>query len=188
MNVLIIDGAEIHGHAKGEYNRTLCETAQAVLEDRGHCVAVSRVRDGYDVATEVKKISACDVMIFQFPVYWFHMPGGLKQYIDQVYMAGRGTLWLNDGRAQGGPYGSGGLMQDKKYMLSLTWNAPLDAFGDPEKLFEGREVDDAFFMFHKMQQFMGATALPTFSCHNVIANPEIETDCARLQDHFAQCF
>ncbi len=36
-------------------------------------------------------------------------------------------------------------MQGKKYMLSLTWNAPEKSFGNKDQgLFEGKTVDDVF--------------------------------------------
>ncbi len=185
MNVFIIEGSEERGYAKGFYNQTLTQTACDFFKTD---VEVTHVSKGYDIEEEVEKLSQADVVIFQFPIYWFHMPGKLKVYMDDVFMAARGKIWLNDGRAQGGQYGSGGLMQEKRYMLSLTWNAPEEAFSDPAQLFNGKTVDEAFFMFHKMMQFLGASALPSFSCHNIIMAGDITRDqekyIAHLQDVF----
>ncbi|VFS38584.1 modulator of drug activity B [Escherichia coli] len=53
-------------------------------------------------------------------------PWTVKKYIDDVFTEGHGTLYASDGRTRKDPskkYGSGGLVQGKKYMLSLTWNA-----------------------------------------------------------------
>lgn len=47
----------------------------------------------------------------------------MKKYIDDVFTEGHGTLYASDGRTRKDPskkYGSGGLVQGKKYMLSLT--------------------------------------------------------------------
>ena len=46
----------------------------------------------------------------------------------------------------GSQYGAGGTLEGKKYMLSLTFNAPREAFDDPNQyLFQGKGVDDLFF-------------------------------------------
>lgn len=65
----------------------------------------------------------------------------MKKYIDEVFTAGHGSLYANDGRTRSDhsqKYGSGGLVQGKQYMLSLTWNAPQQAFDDPADFFEAR--------------------------------------------------
>jgi modulator of drug activity B len=36
-------------------------------------------------------------------------------------------------------------------MLSITCNAPLKAFEDAGQIFEGKDVDEVFFYFHKAQ-------------------------------------
>ena len=49
--------------------------------------------------------------------------------------------------------GSGGLIQGKKYMLSLTWNAPMEAFTEEDQFFHGVGVDGVYLPFHKANQF-----------------------------------
>ncbi len=72
-------------------------------------------------------------------------------------------------------------MLGKKYMLSVTFNAPVDAFNDPSQdFFEGRSVDDLFWPMHLCFRFFGMTALETFSCHDVLKAPDIEGDFARF--------
>lgn len=53
-------------------------------------------------------------------------------------------------------------------MLSLTWNAPRQAFDDPSDFFEAKGVDAVYFPFHKANEFLGMTALPTFLCVDVM--------------------
>ncbi|WP_304408176.1 NAD(P)H-dependent oxidoreductase, partial [Helicobacter japonicus] len=62
----------------------------------------------------------------------------------------------------------------KKYMFSLTWNAPLEAFTEPNGFFEGVGVEGVYFHLHKAHQFMGMSALPTFICNDVVKNPQVE--------------
>jgi len=72
-------------------------------------------------------------------------------------------------------YGTGGKMQGKRYMLSLTWNAPEEAFEDKKQiLFKGNSVDEVFIANTSVYKFCGAEILPSFSCHDVMKNPDIE--------------
>ena len=45
-----------------------------------------RIRD--DVATEQSKLKEADIVIFQFPMYWFSMPAILKGWIDRIMLEG----------------------------------------------------------------------------------------------------
>jgi modulator of drug activity B len=77
-------------------------------------------------------------------------------------------------------------MQGKRYMMSLTWNAPQEAFGDPQQvLFEGKSVDDVFVSNTANYKFCGAEVLPAFSSHDVMKQADIEGDIARLREHLA---
>ncbi len=190
-NVFIINGHQYWEISKGELNASLVDFAKNQLEQNDFAVQTSHIDDVYDVEQEIDKFVWADFIIFQTPVYWFSIPWGFKKYIDEVYMAGRGKLFEGDGRTRQDPnikYGSGGLMQGKKYMLSTTWNAPLEAFTDDQQIFEGRDVDDVFFYFHKAQQFMGMSHLPAFACYDVLKNPCIEDDFERYKIHLAKEF
>ncbi len=69
-------------------------------------------------------------------------------------------------------------------MLSLTWNAPREAFADTNQaLFEGRTVDDMFIGSTTAYRFCGAEALPAFSCYDVKKNPDVKNDLQRLRQH-----
>src|SRR5579864_3621873 len=37
-----------------------------------------------DVETEIEKIEWCDLMSWQFPLWWFELPGILKGWVDRV--------------------------------------------------------------------------------------------------------
>ena len=73
-------------------------------------------------------------------------------------------------------------------MISTTWNAPLEAFTDPEQFFEGAGVDGVYLPFHKANQFLGLTALPTFICNDVIKAPKIDEIVARYKAHLTKVF
>ena len=73
-------------------------------------------------------------------------------------------------------------------MLSTTWNAPLEAFTDPDQFFEGKGVHGAFFPFHKSQEFVGLEQVPTFACYDVLKNPDIESVYVEKQRHILWVF
>jgi len=190
-NVLLINGHQFWEISKGKLNKSLVEFAEKVLTAKGYSVRTTHVDDPYDAKEEVAKFVWADFVIFQTPVYWFSIPGGFKRYIDEVYMAGYGVMFDDDGRTRSDPdrkYGSGGLLQGTKYMLSTTWNAPLEAFEDENQIFEGRDVDEVFFYFHKAQQFVGMEHLPAFACYDVLKNPNIEVDFQRYEEHLNTLF
>ena len=73
-----------------------------------------------DVAAEMEKLEACDLMIWQFPLWWFGLPAVLKGWVDRVFAMGR-------------VYGLGrlydrGVFRGKRAMLSVTTGGPADAY------------------------------------------------------------
>ena len=190
-NILLINGAKTFAHSNGQLNDTLTELAQEVLSDLGHQVQVTRADSEYDAKAEVEKFLWADSVIYQMPGWWMGAPWTVKKYIDDVFTEGHGSLYANDGRSRADAskkYGSGGLIHDKNYMLSLTWNAPMDAFNDAEQFFHGVGVDGVYLPFHKANQFLGMQTLPTFIVNDVIKAPEVEAYMAQYRDHLTQVF
>lgn len=190
-NILLINGAKTFAHSNGQLNDTLTELAQEVLSDLGHQVQVTRADSEYDAKAEVEKFLWADSVIYQMPGWWMGAPWTVKKYIDDVFTEGHGSLYANDGRSRSDAskkYGSGGLIHDKNYMLSLTWNAPMDAFNDAEQFFHGVGVDGVYLPFHKANQFLGMQTLPTFIVNDVIKAPEVEAYMAQYRDHLTQVF
>jgi len=190
-NVFIINGHQYWEISKGKLNASLVEFAKDQLEQKGFTVKVTHIDNAYDIEQEIDKFVWADFIIFQTPIYWFSIPWGFKKYIDEVYMAGRGKIFNDDGRTRSDPgkkYGTGGLLQGKRYMLSTTWNAPLEAFEDKDQIFEGKDVDEVFFYFHKAQQFVGMKSVPAFSFYDVLKTPILEMDFKRYEKHLEQVF
>ena len=125
--------------------------------------------------------------------YWMGVPWTFKRYMDEVYSAGMdGTLCNGDGRTRSDPgkqYGTGGTLTGKRYMLSLTLNAPKAAFNDPgQYLFQGRSVDALFVPMHMNFRFFGMEPIETFVCYDVMKNPDIDSDLVRFAAHLSQHF
>ncbi|XP_072278670.1 NAD(P)H dehydrogenase [quinone] 1 [Pyxicephalus adspersus] len=68
-----------------------------------------------DIAEEQKKLAAADLVIFQFPMYWFGLPAILKGYFDRILTGGfaynQSEMFYN------GPF------KNKKAILSFTTGA-----------------------------------------------------------------
>jgi modulator of drug activity B len=190
--VLLINAHQVYeGISSGGLNNMVAGVIREEMVKRGFDVQQTEIEKGYDINAEVQKHLWADLIILQSPVYWFGTPWIYKKYVDEVFTAGmvQGSFITGDGRTREDPskqYGSGGLLQGKQYMVSLTWNAPAEAFGNPaQTLFEGRSVDDVFALNTANYKFCGMEVLPSFSCHDVLKAPDIPHDLARLRQQLA---
>ncbi|MDD2448623.1 MAG: NAD(P)H-dependent oxidoreductase [Sulfurimonas sp.] len=170
--VLIINGHQRYEKvAEGKLTKIYIDSATEFFEKNGFLVKHSVVESDYDVKQEVEKFVWADYIVFQHPIYWMGVPWITKKYIDEVFSAGANNgIYINDGRSRSDAtkcYGSGGLMQDKSYMLSLTYNCPTSEFSNKDGFFEGLSLDEANVATHKTFQFCGANPLETYSIHDV---------------------
>jgi len=192
-NIFIINAHQPWPVSQGRLNRSLVDRAAANLEGKGYTVRLTTIQDGYAVEAEVERHIWSDALILQTPCNWMGVPWTFKKYMDEVYTSGLdGRMCTGDGRSRrdaARQYGSGGTLTGKKYMLSITFNAPLDAFNDRgQHFFAGRGVDDLFWPMHLNFKFFGMTSLDTFACHDVMKNPQIENDFRRFEIHLDRLF
>ncbi|KAI3377287.1 hypothetical protein L3Q82_008488 [Scortum barcoo] len=82
-------------------------------EETMHAWMEGRLSD--DIVAEQRKVEEADLIIFQFPLYWFSVPAIMKGWIDRVLTQGFAfslkTMYNN------------GVFKDKKAMLSFTTGA-----------------------------------------------------------------
>lgn len=171
-NVLIINGHQKYEQvAEGNLTKAYIQRAEEFLTKEGFNVQHSVVESEYNVLEEVEKFAWADFFIVQYPVYWMGVPWITKKYIDEIFSAGAGKVtYENDGRSRedaGKRYGSGGLMQGKKYMLSLTYNCPTSEFDNNSGFFDGLSLDEANIATHKTFQFCGAEKMQSYSVHDI---------------------
>lgn len=69
-----------------------------------------------EINAEQEKVEWCDLMIFQFPLWWFALPAILKGWVDRVFAMGR---FYNNGRIY-----ENGVFKGKRALLSLTTGGP----------------------------------------------------------------
>lgn len=192
-NILIINAHHKYPFSEGRLNGALVQMADELLKAKGHQTRIVNIDEEWSVETELENHQWADTIILQTPVNWMGVPWTFKKYMDEVYTAGMGGQLCNgDGRHAGAPkenYGAGGTLTGKKYMLSLTFNAPEEAFNDEnEYLFQGKSVDDLFFPMHMNFRFFGMKSLPTFASYDVMKNAEPESDFQRFSAHIQENF
>ncbi len=175
MNILVINGHKYYPFAKGRLNKTLFDRITELLSV-SHQVDTTVVESGYNLDEEIEKFKKSHIIIFQTPVYWFSFPYILKEYIDNVYRYG---VFYSSSEE----YGRGGLMCGKKYMYSLTCNAPYEAFSEFGGFMDGRGIENAIIAMHKLQEYCGLKKIPTFSCHDVVKNPDVTLFLKNLELH-----
>ncbi len=73
-----------------------------------------------EVEAELQKVEWCDLMIWQFPLWWFGVPGILKGWVDRVFAMGR---------VYGGDrFYENGVFRGKRALLSVTTGGPESAY------------------------------------------------------------
>ena len=73
-----------------------------------------------DIEAEIAKVEACNLMIWQFPLWWFSVPAILKGWVDRVFVMGRVY-------GHGKIYGTGAF-RGKRALLSLTTGGPRESY------------------------------------------------------------
>ena len=168
-NVFLINAHEpgFGSYSPGRLNRSLFDKAHDFCVRRGFNVRTTHSAEPWNSDEEIEKHLWCDYLLIQSPVNWMGFPWSFKRYIDLIYtLDGYEKLWMGTGRSRANPeknYGTKGGLHGRKYMFSLTFDAPSGAFGDPsEYLMQGRGVDDLFFPMHVNYRYLAMEALPTF--------------------------
>jgi len=93
-----------------------------------------------DIAAEVDRLLACDLLVLHFPFWWFGMPAILKGWIDRVFVYGliyRSSMRYDAGRFSG-----------KRMISCATFGASEDACSH-----NGREGDAALHLWPLLYPF-----------------------------------
>lgn len=190
QTVLIINGHQRWGEkSKGQLNNTLVLEMEKFFNKQHFAVLTTNIEKGYDIDEEIKKHDQADIVILQAPVYWFSIPWIAKKYLDEVFSQAleNELLVLNDGRISDNPknqYGSGGLKQGSKFLLSVTYNAPKKAFNDSEQqMFGNTSVTQQMVAVNNIYRFSGFEIIDTYACFDVMKNPVIAQDLERLNEY-----
>ena len=84
---------------------------------------------------------------------------------------------------------TGGSLKNTTYMLSITLNAPAEAFNNPsEPLLASGSIDDLLRPMHLNAQFMAMKPLATFAAYDVMKNAAVEADLVRFDTQLRENF
>jgi len=116
-----------------------------------------------DLNAEMAKVEWCDLMIWQFPLWWFSLPAVFKGWVDRTFAMGRAY--------GGGKFYDTGFFRGKKALLSLTTGGPSESY-QPDG-FNG-DIHAILRPIHRgMLEFTGFSVL----------TPQIVYAAAHLEDH-----
>lgn len=118
-----------------------------------------------DVKAEIEKLLWADVLILQFPLWWFTMPAILKGWVDRVFAYGFAYgVGEHSDKRWGDRYGEGTL-KGKRAMLIVTtggWEEHYSARGI------NGPIDDLLFPInHGILYYPGYQVLPPFVAFRV---------------------
>ncbi len=102
-----------------------------------------------DVARELERLRAADLVVFQFPMWWHAQPGMLKGWLDRVLTYG--------GLFTGSERYDRGMLRGRRALLSVTAGAPESTF-----LHDGRsgELDLLLWPMAYSLFYVGLDVLP----------------------------
>eukprot|EP01029_Cantina_marsupialis_P004126 TRINITY_DN1408_c0_g1_i1.p1 TRINITY_DN1408_c0_g1~~TRINITY_DN1408_c0_g1_i1.p1 ORF type:complete len:189 (+),score=60.28 TRINITY_DN1408_c0_g1_i1:332-898(+) len=182
---LIINGKQVTMTAKGRLNDSLCDIATKVFEEKGYKVIHSCCTEEYDRKEERAKFAEADIIVYQFPMFWFSCPAPMHQYINDVY---KPPAFFKIGN-RGVEYGTWGQMTGKKVLLSSTWNALEECFDNKDMPFmHGANMTEVLEHLRRPQIYCGMEMVPEFSCHDVMANPDFEKYAKEYEAHLIKVF
>lgn len=121
------------------------------------------------IADEQNKLTSAELLIFQFPLWWWSFPSILKGWIDRV---------LSSGFA----YGEDATLKPKKVMYSITTGA---VNSEEEIAYYQSKVDG---LYHDIFGFMGWEILPAFIAHGVQQKTQKEREqiLASYREHLLE--
>ena len=193
-HILVINAGQPFAHSGGRYNQTVTDNTLAFFKRFDQIeVSTTHIAEGYNIEEEVKKFVWADYIIYHTPMWWFQLPNGFKKYIDEIFTAGhRKGIYHSDGRTSDNPeinYGTGGMLNGRKYMVTSSWNAPKTAFTLPGEFFNETSVDDGpLFGFHRMNAFASLEKIESFHFHDVEKNADVAKDMAGYNKHLERIF
>lgn len=126
-----------------------------------------------DIEAELERLMAADLLLMQFPLWWFSMPAILKGWIDRIFAFGSvydlGQTWEQ------------GKFAGRRAMISLTTSAPAAAFAP-----DGRngDMERILWPIHAgILAIVGYSVLPPFVAHGIpyVGEPAMQAELDRYR-------
>lgn len=159
MKVVVISG---HPHLeKSIANATIInelkQLPEVTVRDLGALYPDYRI----DVQAEQQALLDADLIVWQFPVYWYGLPSLMKK-------------WQEDVMSHGFAHGSTAKLGEKKLIVSGTTGSPADAYqpGKPQN----HTLDELLLPLHQCAALCGLNYLETFHLGGIFYIPGVTTE------------
>ncbi|MQY23032.1 NAD(P)H-dependent oxidoreductase [Nocardia macrotermitis] len=131
-----------------------------------------------DIRAEQDKLRWAEVVILQFPLWWYSMPAIMKGWVDRVFTAGFGYgVGEHDEHRYGDRYGEGTLA-GRRALVSVTIGGKESHYSD--RGINGPIEDLLFPIQHGILYFTGMEVLPPFTLYGMNhVSPEDFSDAAK---------
>lgn len=161
---------EASDYGRDRSERMLVASASKVALDEGTLAP--------ELIVEQTKLRDADVVILQFPLWWFTMPAILKGWVDRVFIAGFGYLVTDDDGHQR-RYGDG-MLTGKRAMVVVSTGSSAAAMS-PRGL-HGTLDELLFPIQHGVLFYTGMSVLPPFVINEAdkISSTEVDAACSEL--------
>ncbi|WP_431258822.1 NAD(P)H-dependent oxidoreductase [Roseateles chitinivorans] len=153
------------------------------VRESGH--AFEQGHQPADVVEEQRKLLAADLVILQFPLWWFGMPAIMKGWIDRVWA--RGLAYGRNGQGNRVRYGEGGF-EGRRAMVSVTTGGPAADYG-PRGI--NGPIDQLLFpITHGTLFYPGMSVLKTHAVHGAgrMMPEAVEAASAAWRERLAHVF
>ena len=140
-------------------NKTPLETdVYQLAKENSNVTGVYGLTRGNDlsIAHEQEKFKTSELTILQFPLYWFGMPGVLKNYIDQLFQPGFAY--------EPGKFDTSPLADGRKLLISVTTQSTREDFSETGA---NGPIDKILHPIHIAFRFAGYKILPPFVAYNI---------------------
>lgn len=113
----------------------------------------------FDIEAEQQALRSADSVVFQYPFYWYSVPGILKEWMDQVL-------------TYGFAYGStGDKLRGKDFLVSTTVGGPADAYC--EGGYNNFTIDELLKPLRQMANLTGMRYHKPIVSHGMIFIPNV---------------
>lgn len=138
---------------RSRVNRRLVESVHDLTGVTVRDLAAHRGVRGFDVDAEQTALRNHDTVVFQFPWYWYSVPGILKEWMDQVL-------------TYGFAYGTGGVaLRGKRLLIATSTGGPRDSYSPAG--YNGFEIEDLMRPFEATANLCGMTLEEPVVLHGV---------------------
>lgn len=148
--ILVVSG---HPHLDQSLaNRTILDT----LKEKGPAFTLHRLDEkGWDFNVEEEQtlLKEADVIVFQFPIFWYSYPSLMKHWVEDVFV--HGFAYGTEGTA----------LKGKKFQISFTTGSPASAYTAGGG--NNHPVEDFLFNFRQIAALCGMEyekPMYTFGC------------------------